>query len=248
MRDAAVVAIVGCALAVPGLEHCADRRTQLLHRIFGEAGARVALDDRAVLGDQLLERGRAQVGVSLCLLALLERIESFLEELAFDSQDDLAEQLDEPAMGIERETPVLGERREALERGRVEAEVEDCVHHAGHREFRAAADTHEERIARIAKPFAGGLLDNLERFLHLLPKAVRELRPTSVERIACLGGDRESGRHRQTCASHLGNAGTLAAEQVAHRGGALLEAIHPFVRARPDGHVPLRPAAGCGGI
>ena len=247
MRNAVVVAIVGGSLVVPRLEHRADRRTQLLHGILGKPHTRVALDDRPVLGDQLLERRRAEVGIGLRLLALLDRVERFLEELTVDSENDLAEQLDEPAMRVERETPVLGQRSKTLERGRVEAEVEDRVHHSGHREFRSAADTHEERIARVAKTLAGGLLDDLERLLHLLPEAVGKLPAPGVKGVAGLGRDREAGWNGKTGPGHLGDARPLAAQQVTHRSTALVEAVHPFVCARPDGHVPRGPAAGCGG-
>ena len=206
---------------------------------------RVPLDDRSVLGDQLLERRRAEVRIGLRLLALLDSVERILEQLAVDPEHDLAEELDESAMRIERETTVLGECREPFERRRVEAEVEDGVHHSGHREFRAAAHADEQRVARIAKTFAGRLLDDRERLLHLLPEPVREFRAARVEGVARLGGDREPGRHRQPGARHLRNAGTLAAQQVAHRGTALVEAIHPLVGARPRRRDPVLRAAVC---
>src|SRR5580704_3658396 len=229
--NAVVVAVVGGPLVVPRLEHGADGGAQLRHRILWELRARIALDDRPVLDDQFLERGRAEVGVRLRLLARLHRVERFLEQLTVDSEHDLAEELDEPAMSIERKPPVLGELREPFKCRRVEAEVEDRVHHARHREFRPTADAHEERIARVAEALAGRLLDDLERLLHLLPEAVGKLRTLGVEGIAGLGGDREARRDRQAGPGHLGDARTLPTEQVTHRGTALVEAVHPLVRA-----------------
>src|ERR1022692_1613454 len=205
----------------------------------------MSLDDRAVLDDQLLERRRGEIRIGLRLLAPLDPVERFLEKLTVNAQHDLAEQLDEASVRVERETPILGERRKPLERRRVQTEVEHRVHHPGHRELRAAANAHEERITRVAKTLAGGLLDDLERLLDLLPESLRELRAARIEAVARLGGDREAGRDREPRARHLGNTGALATEQVAHRGTAFVEAIHPFVGAR-DGAV-LRSGAtrGC---
>ena len=48
---------------------------------------------------------------------------------------------------------------EALHRGVVDAEVEDRVHHARHREDGARAHAHEQRPIRIAETAAGALLE-----------------------------------------------------------------------------------------
>ena len=68
----------------------------------------------------------------------------------------------------------------------------------GHRELRTAAHADEERIARIAESLAGGLLDNLERLLHLFPETIGELRALCVKGVARLGGDGETGGHGQS--------------------------------------------------
>jgi hypothetical protein len=51
-----------------------------------------------------------------------------------DAVDDLAEHLQQPPVGVEREPAVAGARRETLDRLVVQAEVEDRVHHPGHRD------------------------------------------------------------------------------------------------------------------
>ncbi len=245
--DPVEVPVVRRALAVPGLEDGADGGPQLVVRVLGKPGAGVALHDRPVLADQLLERRRVEVRVALHLLTTLRRIDGVLEELAVDAEHDPAEHLDEPAIGVQSETAVLGELGEPLERCGVEAEVEDGVHHPGHREAGTASHADQQRIARVAEALAGCPLNPAKCFLDLLPEPVGELAPAREVVVARLRRDRESGRHRQSRAGHLGHPGALAAEQVAHRGAPLVEAIHPFVRARPPGAVVLGRAAAWSG-
>jgi len=68
-----------------------------------------------------------------------DRIEFFLT----DTEHDAGEHRDEAAVGVPGETRVAGELREARDGGIVEAQVQDRVHHAGHRDARAAADGDE---------------------------------------------------------------------------------------------------------
>ena len=58
-------------------------------------------------------------------------------------------------------------------------------------------------------------LDGRQRALDLGPEPVGERAAGGAETLADLGGDGEPGRDRQPHAGHLGQVGTLAAEQVA---------------------------------
>src|SRR5262249_51236525 len=51
-----------------------------------------------------------------------------------------------------------------------------------------------------------------------------------VEGVAGFGGDGEAGRDREAGVGHLGAAGALAAEEVAHAGAPLVEEIDPLLR------------------
>ena len=98
----------------------------------------------------------------------------------------------------------------------VEAEVEDRVHHARHRELGAGADGDEERVLRRRRspcPTAASTL--LDRREDVVPEAGRELLAGGEVVVAGLGGDGEAGGDRQPGVGHLGEAGALAAEQVA---------------------------------
>ena len=212
--------VVGDALAaavglgpgrLPAAEHGLDRAAELGLRVLREGGAGVGLDGGLVLLDQRLEGlgrelgvgGHAEVG-----LGLLERV---VERLAGDVEHDAAVHRQEAAVGVEGEA-LLGAGGEAPDRLVVEAEVEDGVHHPGHREGGAAADAHEQRVGRVAE---GAVHEPLEAGDVVVDLGVEVAGPAGGhERPARLGGDGEPGRHRQRQhRGHLGQVGALAAEE-----------------------------------
>ena len=144
-----------------------------------------------------------------------------LEVVGRHAEHDLAEHLHEAAVGIPGEARITTLGRQALHGGVVEAEVEDRVHHARHREHGARAHADEQRLVGIAELAAGALLERAKTVEHALPEPFGP-GATSVHRIdAGLGRDGEAVRHRHADALHLGDIGALATEQVAHLGRTL---------------------------
>src|SRR5262249_17260692 len=107
-----------------------------------------------------------------------------------------------------------------LDRRVVEAEVEDRLHHAGHRHARARADGHQQRPGRVAQDEAGVLLELREPRLHLLPQPLGELAAAAIVGGPRLRGDRETRRNRDPEIRHLRQLAALAAEQIAPQRGA----------------------------
>ena len=112
----------------------------------------------------------------------------------------------------------------------VQAEVEDRVHHPGHRDRRARAHGDEERVVRIAEALAGLLLERGQVALDLGLEAVRELAAALRVRAAGVGRDREAGRNGHAELGHLREPDALAAEQVATSLGGLVEVVDEAVR------------------
>ena len=81
-------------------------------------------------------------------------VQERLESLGLDIQDDLAEHLDEPPIGVPGEALVLRLLGQALHRPVVQAQVEDGVHHARHGKLRAAPDRYEEGILVVPEILA----------------------------------------------------------------------------------------------
>ena len=152
-----------------------------------------------------------------------------VEPLGLHVHHDPAEHLDEPPVGVPAEPLVAGEGDQPLERLLVQAEVQDRVHHPGHRELRPRADAHEERVRRVAEALAGPPLDLAHRLQDVVPEPVRELLAGGEVVVAGLGRDREPGRRREAGDRHLGEAGALAAEEVLHPAVALGRALAPGV-------------------
>ena len=92
---------------------------------------------------------------------LLEVVEGVAEQLALDAQHRAAEHVQQPAVGVVREARVVAARRQALDRLVVQTDVEDGLHHPGHRGGRARAHRHQQRVAGRAEAAAHRLLEGL---------------------------------------------------------------------------------------
>ncbi len=238
--DLLAVAVVVGALAEPGAEDGLDREVELLVRIGRELLAGDRRDDLLVLGDEGLEVVDGEVGVLGVLAVLfLGGVERLVEVLGGGAHDDPAEHADEAAIGVPAEALVAREGDEAVEGLVVEAEVEDGVHHARHRELGAGADRDEKRVLRIAEALAGDRFDVLDRREDVVPEAGRELLVRGEVVVAGFGGDGEAGRRGQTGVGHFGKPGTLPAEQVLHGAVAFGLAAAPSVDVALGGLVGL---------
>ena len=154
-------------------------------------------------------RSRSFVGA----LGVLGRVEGVGEVLAVDAEHGGAEHLQQPAVGVQREALVLALPGEARDRLVVEADVEDGLHHPGHRELRARAHA-DTSSGSSGSPSVGPSPPRAREVLADLARARRARRPSREVGAARLGGDREARRHRQPQVGHLGEVGALAPEQV----------------------------------
>ncbi len=238
--------VIAGAAPEPRREHRLDREVQLLVRVRRELPPGFAADDLAVLRCEVAKGCCIEVRIELGALRLLRRVERGIELLSLHAHHDAPEHLDEAPVGVPAEAFVAGQSDETLERLLVQAQVENRVHHAGHGELGARPDGDEERVGRAAELLAGFALDRLDRLQHVVPGAVREALAAGEIVVAGFRGDREAGRDRQACIRHLGEAGALAAEQVAHRGVALSVAAAEGVDVASAGAVGTIGRSSCG--
>src|SRR5437764_13543754 len=87
----------------------------------------------------------------------------------------------------------------------VQAEVENCLHHAGHGDGRTRAHRDEERIARVAEWFSRGLFAASAIQSHLLLEARRRL-GAGQDVDAAAAGDRKTRQDGPTEAGHSSEA------------------------------------------
>ena len=133
------------------------------------------------------------------------------------AEHDVAVHLDEAAIRVVGEARVAARAREPDDRAIVEAEVEDRLHHAGHRHRRARAHGDEQRDSsdrRIACPVTSSRRRERCRRLRRAARRApcRSRRYVDADRA----GDRESRRHGHAEVRHLGEVGALAAEDGLH--------------------------------
>ena len=144
-----------------------------------------------VLDDLLVARRRPRAAPassrsvsSLTPCARLDGLELVLERVLRNLEHDVAEHLDEAAVAVVREAAVARARLEPLDGLVVQPEVQDRVHHAGHRELGAGADRHEQRILDVAELRAGRLLELRQVGEHLALDAGGQL-PALLGNRAC---------------------------------------------------------------
>src|SRR6266508_2435944 len=141
--------------------------------------------------------------------------------MAVDSEHHVPENREEAAVAVPGEALVPRPAPESVDRLVIEAEVQDGVHHSGHRGPRARAYRDEQRPIRITQPAAASGLETGQARLDLGPEPGRLLPPGGIVGRPGLRGDGEARRHGYSQVGHLGQLAPLAAEERAHGAGTL---------------------------
>ena len=243
VRDLVHLPVRDRAGVLPGAEHGVAGQAKLLPHVLGELAVRAPFEVGLELAGEVLQVLGRELRVAVDALLLLALVQERLELALGDVEDDVGEHHEEAAVAVPREARVARLGREALDRRVVEAEIEDRVHHAGHRYLRARSNGDEQRVLRVAELLAGGLLQLSEELLLILVDALGRLLAVFVVVHADERGDGEARGDRDPRLAHLGEARALAAENVLHVAGAVRLAVpeevdgtchfpQPQVRAR----------------
>ncbi len=227
--DALLAAVELGPVGVPRVEDGLYGQVHLLARVLREVASGVPRDDLLELLDQLLQVGRVEIHVDRDALGLLRGLQRLLEEVPVDAEDGLAEHLDQAAVGVPREALVAGLGDEADDGGIGKADVEDRVHHAGHRELGTGADRDQQRVVGLTELLAHPRLKGVEVRTHLVAQRGRLLAAVEVD-LAGLGGDGEARRDGKPEVGHLGEVGTLPAEKVLQFLVALGEVVDELLK------------------
>ena len=204
------------ALVHPGREHGADRAPQLVARSLRKRLAGLFDDLRFVVRNDGAPVVGGQVGVERVALVVLVLLEDVLEIVDVEVEHDIRIHLDEAAIRVVGEARVVRGLRQSFDRGVVQPEIEDRVHHAGHRGAGARAHRDQQRIGCVAKNAFRLAADLGHRRVDLGPKLGWIGFAVGVEVGADFGGDGEARRHGQAERSHLVQVCALAAKQVLH--------------------------------
>ena len=124
----------------------------------------------------------------MAFLLLLLGVEDFVERGLRNLQHDVAEHLNQPAVGIVGKARIVAALGQGFDALIVQAEIENRIHHAGHGKLRAGANADQQRIFALAEFLA------LQLFQCLSASSI--WRSTSAEtpcRAACIRGRLRSG-------------------------------------------------------
>jgi hypothetical protein len=189
--------------------------------------------------DQFFQIVGRQFGILLHaafgLLLLDEHLERIviLLRLGLHTQHHVAVHLYEAAIGIPCKTRIARALGHSLDGHVVHAEVQNRIHHTRHR--RAGARTHrdQQRHGLVAEAHVRELLDVFHRTLHFGAQQLDDLiLSVSVILRTYLRRDRKARGNGNADEIHLGQIGTLTAQQLAHLaislGGLVAEGINTF--------------------
>ena len=234
-RNAVALAVEDRAFVGPRPEHGADGTPKLLVDILRERRAEPGGDEVLVVRDQPNEELRIEFRILLDSRFPLQAGEHLLERirggfgLGTHAEHDTRVHVNEPAIAVVGETRIARRRCQTLHGLVVEPEVQDRVHHPRHRLAGTGTHRHQERVHRVAEALALGPLQHGQLLAHGIGEPGRVVPVVLVVPGADIRGDRETRRHGQSDAGHLGEVRTLAAEQVPHAGvsvGTLAEREH----------------------
>jgi hypothetical protein len=165
-------------------------------------------------------------------LGLLGVVQRIIEEPALDIENGLAEHLDQPPVGVERESLVAGLLRQPQNRLVVEPDVQDGVHHPGHRELPARAHRDQQRVVDLSQRLAHRLLERVEVLADLSLQRGRLGAVGEID-LARLCGDDEPRRHRQPHPRHLSQIRPFASQQILEVFVAFGEVVHELGHSGP---------------
>ena len=221
--DVVELAVEDGALVHPRAEHGAYGSPELIPRACREILAGLLLDGGLEVLHQLLQVVGRQVGVVLDAALLLLLLDDDLERVVvlfrfgLHAQHHVAVHLYETAVRVPCEAGVARALGDSLHGLIVHTQIEDRVHHAGHRGACARTDRNQQRHLLVAELHAGQFLDILHRPLDFGTEHLDDrLLAVGIIFRTYFGGDGESRRNGNADEVHLRKVGTFAAEQLTH--------------------------------
>ena len=211
--DVVHTTVVNRTVVVPAAENGFDRAHELFLGILREILADFGLVFGLELLGERLEVVGVEFGVEFDALLLFHLVDELFEIFLADFHDDIGVHLNEAAVAVVSKTGVARLFGESDDDFVVETEVEDGVHHAGHRSACAGADGNEKRIVERAELLADEFLEFGDVFHNFRLNPVADFLTVEVVLRARLGGDGEALRHGHTELGHFGEVGAFAAEK-----------------------------------
>ena len=242
VRNTVLTAIHHRSVVHPAAKDGSDAAPKLFHGIFGEVDPRMFFDDAFEVDNDLLDRVDAETRLMLNILLFASAVENLFEVVGiilrfrFQVQDNIAVHLDESAITVPGKVFVAGLFDEGLNDFFVDADVEDGVHHTGHRFAGTRPAAQQQWVGWIAVFLAHTGFGFSDSGQNLIFQFCWIGAIVVVEIGADVGGDREASRDRHSNAAHFRQVRSFTAEQCLLSRipvcFAITECVHVFFRHR----------------
>ena len=228
VRDVVVSSVNVRSGVVPRTEYRFDRAHELFFRIVGEIVADLGFVFGFELMCKIFKVVRAEFNVLRNSLFSLHLVDEFFKIFLSDFHNDVGVHLYKSSVTVPSPSGVVGLLRDNFNDLLVKTEVQDRVHHSGHRCSRAGTHGNEKRIFEIAELFAGYGFHLRDVFHDLSLNFGIDNLSVLVILSACLGGNGESLRNGKPEIGHFGEVRALTAEKFSHISVAFGKKINIF--------------------
>ncbi len=228
IRDIIVTAVYIRSRVIPGTEYGFDRSHELFLRICREVFPDLLFIFRFELSRKRFQVIRSQFYVLLHALFLFHLVDELFKILFADFHNYIGVHLDKSSVAVPCPARIAGSFRKYVYNLFIQTQVQDRVHHTGHRSSSTGTYGNQERILLVTKLLAGNPFHLRDCFHDLAHDLVIDRSAILIILRAGFCCDRKALRHRQTQIRHLGKVRALSAEQVPHGGVTFGKHINPF--------------------
>ena len=204
------------ARVVPRTEDRFDSLEKLFLRIGREGFADLCLILCFEFACEFFEVVCGEFDVVGDAFSFFEFVDESLKVFLADFHNDVGEHLDETSVAVPSPSGVAGFLCQDFHNVVVETEVEDCVHHTGHRRSCARANGNEKRIFFITEFHTRLIFEFGDVFHNFRFDVVVDLSAVLIVLSASLGSDGETERNRKTDVGHFCEVCAFAAEKFTH--------------------------------
>ena len=219
MRDVIHTPIDHCAVVHPASKDSTNAAPKLFHWVFRKIDACFVLNDIFEVHDDLTDRFHTQILFVLRTFLFAGLFQDVFEVIRvvlvfrLQAQNHIAIHLNQTTVAVPREVFISGLFDESLDDFFVDADVQDRIHHAGHRLTSTRSAGQQQRVRRVSVLFAHAGFGSRDGGIDLIFQ-FRRIGTIVVVKVGTdFSCDREAGRNRQTDAAHFRQVGSFAAEQ-----------------------------------
>ena len=228
IRDIVHAAVIVCAGVIPGTEYGFNGTDKLFAGFGGEAFAFLFKIVFLETNYHLFKVVCVKVGVVFNPFCFFHFVDDDFEGGLRNFFNNVCVHLDETAIGVVCKALVIGDFCKTFNNFVVKTEVEDGIHHTGHRSSCAGTYGNEKRVVFIAEGFSGDFFKFCKIFIDLCFDFSIDLAAVLIILGAGFGGYGEALRNRHAEVGHFSKVCTFSAKELAHGAIAFGEKVDIF--------------------